>query len=179
MNRSSFLLVFLFLSLSGCSSNEKIEEPATLQRPLTVFLVRHAEKVDDSRDPDLSESGYLRAETLAEVLRSAEIEYIHSSDYVRTKETAAPLADLSGLEVSLYDPRNLEEFAEQLKEKGGVHLVVGHSNTTPNLAEILGGEPGLPIEEKSEYDRLYMVNVSPAGHVSSTLLRFGNKYNGQ
>jgi|GEM_PF-2331648 len=152
------------------------ELPASDQKPLKVFLVRHAEKVDQSRDPDLSEAGYQRAAALADVLRSANIEYVHSSDYMRTRKTAAPVAELFGLEVRLYDPRNLPAFAEQLNEEGGIHLVVGHSNTTPALTELLGGEPGEPIEEKNEYDRLYVVSIMADGSVSSTLLRYGEKF---
>ena len=148
----------------------------TDQKPLKVFLVRHAEKVDQSRDPDLSEAGYKRAESLADVLRSSGIEHVYSSDYIRTRKTATPTAEMLGLEVRLYDPRNLPEFAEQLKEEGGIHLVVGHSNTTPALTELLGGEPGEPIEEKSEYDRFYVVTITADGGVSSTLLRFGEKF---
>ncbi|MBX2820765.1 MAG: histidine phosphatase family protein [Rhodothermaceae bacterium] len=152
------------------------ELPATDKKPLKVFLVRHAEKVDQSRDSDLSEAGYQRAESLADVLRSANIEHVHSSDYMRTRKTASPVAELFGVDVRLYDPRNLPAFAEQLKEEGGVHLVVGHSNTTPALTELFGGEPGEPIEEKNEYDRLYLVTIMADGSVSSTLLRFGEKF---
>ena len=57
-----------------------------------------------------------------------------------------------------------------------IAFVVGHSNTTPALTELLGGDPGGPIEEKNEYDRLYIVSMSAEGRVSSTLLRFGEKF---
>jgi hypothetical protein len=57
------------------------------------FLVRHAEKVDDSEDPPLSEVGHQRAQTLVSLLRDARIERIYSSDFVRTRDTAAPLIE--------------------------------------------------------------------------------------
>ena len=169
------LLLFISTSMSTVSA-DTTPRFETDQKPLKVFLVRHAEKVDQSRDPDLSEAGYRRAATLADMLRSANIEHVHSSDYMRTRKTAAPIAELFGLEVRLYDPRTLPSFAEQLKEEGGIHLVVGHSNTTPALTELLGGEPGEPIEEKKEYDRLYIVTITADGSESSTLLRFGEKF---
>lgn len=167
------------LLLMGCTSNQQTAAPAATYEPLQVFLVRHAEKADASRDPDLSPTGYERASDLAAVLGDAAIEHVHSSDYKRTRNTAAPVASLLGLEVELYDPRNLPDFAAQLKAAGGVHLVVGHSNTTPALTELLGGDPGAPIEEKTEYDRLYMVSIAADGSVRSSLLRFGNKYKPQ
>ncbi|MCH7675764.1 histidine phosphatase family protein [candidate division KSB1 bacterium] len=46
-----------------------------------VFLVRHGEKADLSDNPELSAAGHERAAALARNLRSAEIEYVHSSDF--------------------------------------------------------------------------------------------------
>ena len=43
----------------------------------------------------------------------------------------------------------------ELTRDGLRHLVVGHSNTTPPLVELFGGDAGPPIDEASEYDRLY------------------------
>lgn len=141
---------------------------------LVVFLVRHAEKADSSADPPLTEAGHERAQRLARILRDAGIEHVHSSDYIRTRDTAAPLATHAGLAVASYDPGDLPAMAERLKAAGGRHLVVGHSNTTPPLVGLLGGEPGADIEEKHEYDRLYVVTVGKDGAVSTVLLRYGN-----
>ena len=85
---------------------------------------------------------------------------------------AAPLAARTGIEVTLYDPRDLAAFADELIATPGRHLVVGHSNTTPQLAEALGGEPGSEINEASEYDRLYVITLSGSG-VSSEIRRYG------
>jgi len=146
-------------------SNEEIQ-------PLVVFLVRHAEKVDQSRDPDLSVEGYSRADALALTLADAKIEQVHSSDYIRTRYTAAPVADLFDLEINLYDPSDLYTLAGELEAKGGRHLVVGHSNTTPDLVELLGGEPGPAIVEETEYDRLYILTIDKE-RVNTVLLRYG------
>ena len=79
--------------------------------------------------------------------------------------------------MELYDPRGegMARTAELLRSTPGHHLVVGHSNTTPALVEALGGDPVSPIDEM-EYDRFYLVTVSPGGVVTSTLLRFGAPY---
>ncbi len=146
---------------------------AVADEPLVVFLVRHAEKVDSSEDPALSEAGRERAALLARVLRDAHLERVHSSDYHRTRDTAAPVAELARAEVELYDPHNLPALVEKLKLVGGRHLVVGHSNTTPDVVKLLGGDPGTPIEEADEYDRLYVVTVGGGKEASTVLIRYG------
>ena len=103
----------------------------------TVYLVRHAEK-QKGDDPSLTDAGHIRANALASVLSSADLDYIHSSDYARTRETAAPIAALTGLPVAIYDAGNLEAIAAEILLIQGTHLVVGHSNTTPKRVEILG-----------------------------------------
>ena len=78
------------MCLGGCYQSSDGSESGAGEDPLPVFLVRHAEKVDQSMDPDLSMEGYRRAGELARVLADAGIERIFSSDYVRTRETAGP-----------------------------------------------------------------------------------------
>jgi phosphohistidine phosphatase SixA len=160
--------LILTITLIGCLSPR--------QEPLVVFLVRHAEKTDLGEDPELSAAGHERSVALAAALRNSEIEYVHSSDYIRTRDTAAPMATDHGLEVELYDPRDLPALVERLRGSGGRHLVVGHSNTTPSMVELLGGSPGSPIDEKAEYDRLYIVTIGGDGVVSSVMLRYGSAY---
>ncbi|MDG1511845.1 MAG: phosphoglycerate mutase family protein [Mariniblastus sp.] len=145
---------------------------ALCEEPLVVFLVRHAEKVDNSQNPPLSAVGKARAKTLASVLQDSKIQTIHSTDYLRTKKTAAPIAAKLGLKTRLYNAGDLPNFVQNLKGQGGRHLVVGHSNTTPKLVELLGGDPGSFINDK-EYDRLYILNLRKNGDTNTILIRFG------
>ncbi len=131
-----------------------------------IVLVRHAEKMDDSRDAELSETGRVRAEVLAALLKDMKIDTIFSSDYIRTRDTARPLAEALGLELELYDPRDLEALATKLRAAEGRILVVGHSNTTPRLVGLIGGERGTDITD-DEYDRLYIVVAGCGGPVTS------------
>lgn len=170
--RFKVLTIIMGIVLWGCVPASKEEGKSEEVSSLMVFLVRHAEKVDHSRDPDLSPEGYLRADDLACALADAEIKQVHSSDFIRTRNTAAPVAELFGLEIELYDPSDLHALAETLRAKGGRHLVVGHSNTTAALVEILGGAPGGAIEEETEYDRLYILTIGKDG-VKTVLLRYG------
>ena len=174
---STLAPLLLAMTLINCSPPEPVAVPVVAeQKPLLVFLVRHAEKVDDSQDPELSEAGRERAATLAEALRSADIEYVHSSDYIRTRNTATPSATEHGLEVEVYDPRDLPALAEKLRAAGGRHLVIGHSNTTPAMVELLGGDAGAEIDEPGEYDRLYVVSIGRDGLANSVMMRYGKAY---
>ncbi len=140
--------------------------------PTVVYLVRHAERAEDgTNDPPISDAGEARAHLLAEILRDTGIERVHSTDYKRTRATAAPLARRLGLPVETYEGSDLAGLAERIRADGGRHLVVGHSNTTPDAVAALGGEPGPPIDEM-EYDRLYVVTLTRDG-ASTVLLRFG------
>ena len=177
MRRTALISAFLAaLLLTGCPSKPTPTPPATEQKPLIVFLVRHAEKTDDGKDPELSEAGKTRTADLAEALKDAKIEHVHSTDFIRTRETAAPVAKEAGVEVEKYDGKDLAGLAKKLKETGGRHLVVGHSNTTPELTKLLGGDPGTEIDEMSEYDRLYIVTIGKDGTANSALVRYGEPF---
>ena len=170
------LLLFVLL-LTACSQEEQRNRSvAGGQDDLVVFLVRHGEKVDHSHNPDLSPAGYVRAATLAQTLRNCEIEHVHSSDFTRTRKTAEPVASIHGVHVELYAPSDLKALAEKLSSSGGRHLVVGHSDTTPRLVELLGGEAGQEMIESREYDGLYVLIVQKDGSVNTLLLRYGVPY---
>jgi phosphohistidine phosphatase SixA len=160
-------VVALALALSGCPP--PVESPPAAPESV-FFLVRHAEKADPSKDPPLTEEGRARAEGLARMLRDAGVDEIFSSDFVRTRDTAAPLASRLGLDVELYDPDALADLAQALLASPGRYLVVGHSDTTPELAGLLGGDPGPPIPE-DEYDRLYVLLHRPGQGTSTIVLR--------
>jgi phosphohistidine phosphatase SixA len=150
---------------------------AAAQEDVVVYLVRHAERAEDGTDdPPISQAGVERAELLAEMLKDAGITHVHSTDYKRTQQTGQPFIEASGIGVKSYDPRDLDGFAARLRATPGRHLVLGHSNTTPDLARALGGDPGNPIDE-FEYDRLYVVVIA-ADDVSTILLRFGASFPG-
>ena len=86
------------------------------QSGTTIFLVRHAEKVDSSRDPELSLPGKARAVRLKELLSEVGIDHIYSTDYIRTRDTAKPLAEVMDLPIESYRPFE-EELVETLKKE--------------------------------------------------------------
>ena len=164
--RRNILIMAAVLGLTACA-------PA-VPKTDAIFLVRHAEKTADKNDPGLTQEGKARALALANRLGGEGITHIHSSDFIRTRDTAEPLAEKMGLEIQIYDPRDHPAIAETLKKTPGRHMVVGHSNTTPQLTELLGGDGGTPIVEATEYDRLYVVTTKAGEPVKSYLTRYGN-----
>ncbi|MDQ1593244.1 MAG: hypothetical protein QOG71_3871 [Pyrinomonadaceae bacterium] len=140
----------------------------------TVFVVRHAERDESNpndRDPHLTEAGRARAQALAHVLGSAGVRAVYTSTFVRTQETAQPLASLKALQ-----PVRLDQAAQLRQDilsrhAGKVVLVVGHSDTGPELIRLLGGG-GFRIGER-EFDRLFVVQVFGPGRAAVAELRYG------
>src|SRR5262245_43762571 len=68
-----------------------------------VFLVRHADLVGQAMAPPkelpLSEAGQARAEKLASLLKDAGITAIYTTEFLRTKKTAEPLAQALKVEI--------------------------------------------------------------------------------
>lgn len=173
---SVLLTSFLSITLLGCFSTSKAQPSESGYKPVVVFAVRHAEKVDRSRDPELSEAGKVRARLLAQMLRSAKIDHVHASPFIRTMNTATPTAEVHGVMVQEYDPRDLLGLVEKIRKMGGRHLVVGHSNTTPLLAELLTDEKSHAINEAKEFDRLYVLTVGKDGEANSVIIRYGQPF---
>jgi phosphohistidine phosphatase SixA len=153
-----------------------------------VFLVRHAEAQHGTgSDPGLSPKGEGRAYDLARLLSSVGVTHLFATEYQRTQQTLAPLAQESRLEVTVVSARDPEAQITSLRalEPGAVAVVAGHSNTVPTLVQMLGGsmqgveetQHGLMFDE-SEFDRLVLVVLQPqsdgpAEYVSSLEMRYG------
>lgn len=144
--------------------------PAAAQT--TVFLVRHAEKVaDGSADPGLTPLGACRAEALAALLADAGLTAVYTSEYRRTRDTAAPAAAAAGVEPVVVPADDVEGLAVRLVAGGpGAALVVGHSNTVPGILAALG-LPGPPIGE-DEHDNLFVAALPADGPPGVARLRY-------
>ena len=146
--------------------------------PITVILVRHAEKagVPSDRDPELSYAGRVRALTLAHVLGEMSIDVIYSTPFKRTSNTARPIAEALGLEVTVTPIGGdfAAGMAATLREHrpGEVVLVVSHSNTVPAIINALGAGPLEQLGE-DEYDDLFVVTLNGNGTAHAVRLRYG------
>ena len=155
-------------------------------KPITVFLIRHAEREDEPRqDPPLSKLGVARGEALARLLSTAGIKAIFTSQYARTKQTAEPLATKLGLTVTPFtlktNPANPRQIAEEstaevtnkiLEHAGQSVLVIGHSNSIPDVIKMLGGDV-VPTIDEQKFDDLFIVNVYAKGKAKVVQLKYG------
>lgn len=133
------------------------------------FVVRHAEKATPSdgtvmstpNDPPLSAAGKVRAIELREELKGRNVQFIYSTNTIRTISTAQPLNDLrAATKIELYNTRDSLDFliAKLKAVKKGNSLIVGHSNTVDDIVNKLCGKKKVPGDlPDSEYDNLYIV----------------------
>jgi phosphohistidine phosphatase SixA len=165
--RMRWPLLAALLLMAGCASTQ---QPSGA----TFVVVRHAEKGnDDLQDPALSVAGQARAEALAVQLRDAPLTAIYATSFRRAQQTAAPVARTHHIDVQTYDGKlPAPEFASQLRRAhaSGIVLVVGHSNTVPDIAAALCGCAVEPMEE-TEYDRRMTVRVLADGTARLTVDR--------
>jgi phosphohistidine phosphatase SixA len=165
---------FFVVACQTSSVNERAEEITT------VILVRHAEKELVGDDPELTPAGAERALALAHVVGEVNVSAVYATPFARTRNTALPLADLLGLEVSVVAPG--QSFAVEMAEivrtehVGETVVIVSHSNTTPAIIGELGVTP-IPTIEDDEYDDLYVVTITSGGKVSLLPLRYGLEMN--
>lgn len=125
-----------------------------------VYLVRHAEKRNESDTSTLTPAGQLRAEALARELASVRFDSILSTPYRRTQLTAAPLATQQKLPVRTYAPHPTSVVLKRVGHlRGKTTLVVGHSNTLLEIAKGLGANPSLQKIEAGDYDNLFHLTI--------------------
>jgi broad specificity phosphatase PhoE len=114
--------------------------------------------------------GVLRAAKWSLVFDNLKFDAVYSTDYNRTRNTAKPTAEKNGLDITIYDPRNIDVKTFLETTKGKTVLVVGHSNTTPMFVNsILGTKKYQSIDETNNAN-LYIVTVSSSGDITDTLL---------
>jgi broad specificity phosphatase PhoE len=150
----------------------------------TVILVRHSERADSQErpqtDPELSEAGKVRAAKLAEFLKDAGVAAIYSTQYIRTRTSAEPVAKMAGVQVTVLPfagGNSLIPYTDSLAtrilrdHRGKTVLVVGHNTTTAQMVKALGG-PLLPAIPETDFDNMYVVQVAPDGKASFIRAKF-------
>lgn len=151
--------LILFLNLNIFAQNK------------TFILVRHAEKDTSAgasrTDPELTDEGKKRAARLFELVKNCRPEYIFSTTFKRTINTAAPSAESLipnyRLQLQFYDYDELEDFAARLLNlKTRCVLVVGHNSTTPALANLLIKEEKYKPLADTEYNKAFIIKIKDA-----------------
>jgi broad specificity phosphatase PhoE len=137
-----------------------------------LVIVRHAEKVDQSKDPHLSEAGQARARALAALLAQSGAAAVYATEYQRTTETAKPLADLLRLSIQPLPVADTARLVEQLKARHSQDtvVVVGHSNTVPEIAKAYG--VSIPAIADDDFGNVFVVVPKPGGPALVLRLRY-------
>lgn len=135
----------------------------------TIVLVRHAEKADaTSQDPELSAEGKQRAERLATVAGKYKPGAFYSTNFKRTRDTITPLATKRKKTVETYDARKPADLLDAImKSKFKRHIVAGHSNTVPGLANFIAKKEVFKNLDDSEYGVMWVIRIK-SGQVVKT-----------
>ena len=139
-----------------------------------VIVVRHAEKADSTPDTALSTKGQARAKALAELLRGAGVTHVITSEYLRARETGAPLAKAIGLTIEQVPARDLPALVARLRavDPASIVVVVGHSNTIPPMLTALGWPHTLTLQD-GDYDDVFVLAPLPGHRASMVRLKYG------
>ncbi|MDY0779580.1 phosphoglycerate mutase family protein [Tenacibaculum sp. IB213877] len=155
MKNFCFILCVLFCSITTfAQDNDQVT---------TYYLIRHAEKSTfnpNDTNPVLSSEGINRAKKWADVFAHVKLDAVYSTDYNRTKQTAKPTADSKKLPVFKFDETKMYDPAFKYNTTGSAVLVVGHSNTTPQLANMILGKEEFPNIDENNYGNLYIITVT-------------------
>lgn len=160
MFKSTILsIITLLLSISALNAQKQ-----------RFIILRHAEKdttVAGSQmmqaDPPLNSKGQERALSIVCKFKKYKISAIYSTNYNRTKSTVQPFANAMGLSINTYDPKQLKTFAEALitqANQSKTILVVGHSNTSPRLVNLLLGKDAYKDLDESVYNQYWVVKLN-------------------
>lgn len=158
------LLIFAILLTAGISCKEAPREALGNPEPVvsTFYFIRHAEKDrsdPENIDPELNQRGLGRAMHWAEILDEVGLDAIYTTDFERTRMTAAPAAIKQGITEQYYDPKTLDIEAFKLENLGRNVLVVGHSNTTPELVNRMIGEDKYGPMDDYDNGSLFIVTL--------------------
>jgi phosphohistidine phosphatase SixA len=133
-----FILLATLFALASCATTA----PAPSE-PL-YYVMRHLHTPAGERDRDLTAEGQRQAALLGGVLRERP-RIIYVSIFKRTQQTAAPVAAALGLTPIVYDPADTPALLVRVRQGPFPVLIVGHSNTVPDIVAGLGGERPAPL----------------------------------
>lgn len=141
----------------------------TPKNATTLFLIRHAEKLDDTKNTDLSPEGFERAEYWKKYFENIQIDAFYSSGFQRARRTCQPMAISRDKDITIYK-NHLMDLKNLISEnKGKTVLIVGHSNRIPTFVNKLLGEERYPEILEPEFGNLYIIEEID-GEITSQLI---------
>ncbi len=131
-------LLALLPALAACATTPAAPEP-------TYFVMRHLHTPQGERDPDLTAEGQAAAQRLVQMFTRERPAAIYVSSFKRSQQTAAAVAARYGLTPIVYDPADTPGLVARVRAGPWPVLIVGHSNTVPDIVEQLGGPRPAPL----------------------------------
>ena len=138
MKFGAILTMLAAAMLAGCATTPATPAPA-------FYVMRHLNTPTGERDPDLLPEGQRLAAALPIRLAAHPPRTIFVSDFHRTRQTAAAVAARWGLTPIVYDPADTPRLVARVRAATGPVLIVGHSNTVPDIVAQLGGTRPAPL----------------------------------
>lgn len=135
------LSLLALAALAGACATATAEPAASA----AYYVMRHLNTPEGERDPELTAEGQRRAALLADWFHGERPAAIYVTDFRRTRQTAAPLAARLGLTPIVYDPADTPGLVARVRAGPLPALIVGHSNTVPDIVEALGGTRPAPL----------------------------------
>jgi 2,3-bisphosphoglycerate-dependent phosphoglycerate mutase len=149
-------------------------QPQTGELVTQIYILRHTEKADDSADSVLSQAGIERAKYWKKVLQHTEFDQVYTTDFKRNIQTAELIAESSSVKPELYHPMSFEVLKFLKLIEGKKVLIIGHSNTIPDMVNRLIGETRFPPMSHDNYNIMYVVTITPDGTASTVKLHIEN-----
>nr|WP_320126718.1 histidine phosphatase family protein [uncultured Shewanella sp.] len=175
IKRLSLLTGLVFFTCLGLAPIN----PAHAENRL-IILVRHAEKADTpANDPQLSPKGEMRATSLITALSRTPLSQLIATQYQRTQQTLAPIAEARHLPVTIVEAakpieEHIQLIVEQVHAVRGNTLIAGHSNTVPLIIKALGGPEVQEIGEE-DYSQLFLLSLNDGQPASLIATRYGQE----
>ncbi len=136
----------------------------TLAQKKTIVLVRHVEKdssaTADKTDPELSQAGRDRALLMVKAVGKYKPDAIYSTNFKRTRDSVKPLADKRKKEIQIYNPSDQQKLVDEvMASKFKKFVIVGHSNTTPALANLFTKKEVFKQVPDTEYSVIWVIKM--------------------
>ncbi|MFN3755235.1 SixA phosphatase family protein [Flavobacterium sp.] len=149
---------------------------ASFSQTTTFIVLRHAEKADNTKDPNLSADGLIRAEELRKTLSPISVEAIYATPYHRSKQTVTPLATEKRISITEYPAdKPYEELVTELIEahRGKTVVIVGHSNSVPEILKALTKNTFAVTINESQFDNLFVVTLTDGKQAEVAQMKYG------
>ena len=156
------LLLAVLTLVAACKESGKINV-AEKENTSVYYFIRHAEKDRSdptNKNPSLTIQGLERANKWAVFFKDKNIAAVYSTNYIRTQQTALPIAKEQNLEIISYTAKELISEKFIANNKGKNIVIVGHSNTTPELVNSLLGEKKYEDIADSENNNVFIVTLN-------------------